>query len=212
MISIKVFPFNAFQVNTYVLYDETNNSIIVDAANYDELENDILTNFIKSNNLHVKYHINTHCHVDHVLGGYFVEKNLNTGLTVHKGSKIFLDNAVEQAKMYGFNLEKVAKISEFVEDGDELNFGNSSLTVLFIPGHADGSICLVNYDNRFVITGDVLFKDSIGRTDLPTGNYNMLIENIEKKLFSLPDDFTIFPGHGPSTKIGYEKQNNPFFK
>ncbi len=212
MASIKVFPFNAFQVNTYIIFDETKECVIVDSANYDELENETLFNFIKSNNLIVKYNINTHCHVDHVLGGYFVENCFNIGLTLHKGSKNFLINAIEQAKMYGFNLENTAKISQFVEDGNIINFGNTSLNVLFTPGHADGSICLVNFTNKFVITGDVLFKDSIGRTDLPTGNYDVLIESIDKKLFSLPDDFIVLPGHGLNSKIGYEKRNNPFFK
>jgi len=212
MISIKVFPFNAFQVNTYIIYDETKECVIVDAANYDELENETIFNFIKSNNLTIKNHINSHCHVDHVLGGYFIEKKFDIGLTLHKDSKIFLDNAIEQAKMFGFNLENTARISKYVEDEEFINFGNTSLKVISTPGHANGSICLINFEEKFVLTGDVLFKDSIGRTDLPTGNYEILFESIDKKLFSLPDDFVVLPGHGPSSKIGYEKQNNPFLK
>jgi glyoxylase-like metal-dependent hydrolase (beta-lactamase superfamily II) len=211
MISVKVFPFNAFQVNTYLIYDETKDCIIVDAANYNELEDETLNNFIISNELKIKYHINTHCHVDHVLGGYFVEKKFNVGLTIHNDSKIFLDKAVDQAKMYGFNLKETAKVDKIVNDEEIINFGNTSLKVIHTPGHADGSICLISFDGKFVITGDVLFRDSIGRTDLPTGNYDILINNIEKKIFTLPDDFTILPGHGPSSKIGYEKKNNPFF-
>jgi glyoxylase-like metal-dependent hydrolase (beta-lactamase superfamily II) len=99
---------------------------------------------------------------------------------------------------------------DFIEDGDSIPFGKASLQVLYTPGHADGSVCLVNHEEHYVIAGDVLFRDSIGRTDLPTGNFDVLYKSITTKLFTLPDDYIVFPGHGPETTIGYEKLNNPF--
>jgi len=210
MIKIKKFIFNGFQVNTYILSDETKECIIIDAANYDSSEDAVLVNYIEKENLHPIAQIYTHCHIDHILGSAFVEKKYNIGMGIHAGGKLFLENAAAQAGMYGFNLKATAQIARIINEGDKISFGNSELEVVYTPGHADGSICFINNVQQFVISGDVLFRDSIGRTDLPTGNFDLLQENIIKKLFSLSDVYTVHPGHGPETSIGHEKMNNPF--
>lgn len=210
MITIKQLVFNGFQVNTYILWDETKDCVIVDAANSNDNENQKLANFIEAQGLNPVYHINTHCHVDHVLGGAFVEEKYGIGLSIHPDGFEFLEKAENQAMMFGFNLKSVANVDYWLNEKDIIKFGNSELEVIYTPGHADGSICLINHENEFVITGDVLFQDSIGRTDLPTGDYDVLKNNILNKLFTLPNVYTVYPGHGPETSIGHEKVNNPF--
>ena len=210
MITIKRFAFNAFQVNTYILSDETKECVIVDPANHEKFEDEELANYIKNEGLKPVKMLMTHCHIDHVLGSAFVEKTYNLGITMHKAGEVFLDKAIMQAGVYGFNLKEVAKATSFINEGDKVEFGNSVIDILYTPGHADGSICLVNHKQEFVITGDVLFQDSIGRTDLPTGDYDLLKKNILTKLFTLGDNFIVYPGHGPSTSIANEAMNNPF--
>lgn len=210
MITVNQLVFNGFQVNTYVLSDETKECVIIDAANYDQRENQKLADFIENKGLKPVLHINTHCHVDHVLGGAFVEEKYGIGVSIHPDSNGFILKAKEQAMMYGFNLNKIANTSNFINEGDKIKFGNSELDIIYTPGHAAGSICIISHPDEFVITGDVLFHESIGRTDLPTGDFDMLKNNILTKLFILPDVYTVYPGHGPETSIGHEKGNNPF--
>ncbi|MCX6232521.1 MAG: MBL fold metallo-hydrolase [Bacteroidetes bacterium] len=210
MINIKKFVFNAFQVNTYVLYDETKACVIIDPANYDGFEDKALKDFIEKENLNVKAQLYTHCHIDHVLGSAFVGKTYNVGMSIHEASRGFLEKASSQANVYGFNLKETAKVDHIIKEGDNIIFGNSEMEVVYTPGHADGSVCFINHAQKFVITGDVLFYESIGRSDLPTGNLDLLFESITKKLFTLDDNYTVYPGHGPETSIGHEKVNNPF--
>ncbi len=210
MITVNQLVFNGFQVNTYILSDETKECVIVDAANYEQRENQKLADFIEKNGLKPVLHINTHCHVDHVLGGAFVEEKYGLGVSIHPDSNGFILKAKEQAMMYGFNLNKTANISNFINEGEKIKFGNSELDIIYTPGHAAGSICIISHNDEFVITGDVLFHESIGRTDLPTGDFDLLKNNILNKLFTLPDVYTVYPGHGPETSIGHEKGNNPF--
>ncbi len=210
MITVNQLVFNGFQVNTYILSDETKECVIIDAANYDQRENQKLADFIENKGLKPVLHINTHCHVDHVLGGAFVEEKYGLGVSIHPDSNGFIIKAKEQAMMYGFNLNKIANISNFINEGDKIKFGNSELDIIYTPGHAAGSICIISHPDEFVITGDVLFQESIGRTDLPTGDFDLLKNNILTKLFTLPDVYTVYPGHGPETSIGHEKGNNPF--
>lgn len=209
-MNIHSFSFNAFQVNTYIIWDETKECIIVDAACYQEFEKKELKDFLAHNGLKPVKLLNTHCHIDHILGNPYIEMEFGLRPYIHAAGKVFLQNAVEHAWSFGFELEKVVDPIGFVEDGEEISFGNSRLKVLYTPGHADGSICLLSEESGFVVTGDVLFNGSIGRTDLPTGDFNLLIESITNKLLSLPSDITVFPGHGPSSSIGDEKMHNPF--
>lgn len=210
MINIKIFIFNSFGVNSFVLHDETGDCIIIDPGCSNSAEREKLQSYISGKKLKPTALINTHFHIDHILGNHFVCKTYNLVPTGHKGSKHFWENASDYGSMFDLELDEIRKPEIFVEDGDTVQFGNSQLEVRYTPGHADGSICLVNHEQKFVIAGDVLFQESIGRTDLPTGNYDVLMDSIEKKLFSLGNEYTVYPGHGPETSIGHEKMANPF--
>lgn len=210
MIKIKQFVFNSFQENTYIMYDETGECIIVDPGCYEDFEKTQLQDFISNNNLKPVKLINTHSHVDHILGNNFVTDTYGLDLTIHKEGLDFHKSARDHAMVFGLVVEKQVEPKNFIDEGDEISFGNSKLEVLYTPGHVDGHICLLNRKQKFIIVGDVLFQMSIGRTDLPTGSYDLLLQNISEKLMTLPDDFVVYPGHGPETTIGYERKNNPF--
>lgn len=210
MISIKIFVFNPFQVNTYLLHDETKECVIIDAGCHEEYEKAELLDYINSNGIIPVRIINTHVHTDHVLGNAYVCNHYGLGWEAHEGGKFLWDLSREFSTALQIKLEDIGTPESTFKDGDIIKFGNSELEVLYTPGHAAGSACFVNHEQRFVISGDVLFRDSIGRTDLPTGNYKTLLDSIKNKLFSLDDDYVVYPGHGPETTIGYEKANNPF--
>lgn len=210
MIKIQTFVFNGFQENTYLLYDESNEAIIIDPGCYSSSEQTELVNFVSKNKLKVVKLLNTHCHIDHILGNNFVCKKFDVDLYIHQLDLPTLHATAEYGQMFGFNVDKSPEPAHFLNDGDQVTFGNSSLKVLFVPGHAPGHVVFVSNEQKFVINGDVLFKGSIGRTDLPGGEYNTLINSIKTKMFALPDDFTVHTGHGPTTTIGYEKKYNPF--
>jgi len=209
---IKVFVFNLISVNTYVISNNAKECIIVDAGCYSAKEEKEIDDYISSHKLRPVRLITTHCHFDHILGNTHIEKKYGIGIEIHKGGVEFLRASVGYASVFGFNLTEIQKASSFLEEGDKIKFGDVTLEVINTPGHANGSICLINHDEKYVLTGDVLFNSSIGRTDLPTGDYDILISSIKNKLFSLPDDYKVYPGHGEPTTIGFEKANNPFFK
>lgn len=210
MIKIQTFIFNGFQENTYLLYDETNEAVIIDPGCYSSSEQIELVNFVTKNNLKVVKLLNTHCHIDHVLGNNFVCKKFNVDLSIHQLDLATLHATTEYGHLYGFNVDKSPEPTHFLNEGDKITFGNSTLDVLFTPGHAPGHVVFVNHEQKFVINGDVLFRGSIGRTDLPSGDHHTLLDSIRTKLFVLPNNFTVHTGHGPTTTIGYEKQYNPF--
>jgi len=210
MIILKNFVFNPFQVNTYVLYDETKKCIIVDPACMDEIEKNELSQFIETHNLLPLKLFNTHTHFDHIAGNRFVAEKYQINLEVHKDSLNILHSARASAEIFGFDLIESVEPSAFINDGDIIKFGNSELEVLYTPGHVDGSVCFYSKNDNFVISGDVLFNLSIGRSDLPTGNHKFLIESIKSKLVVLPGNTIVYPGHGLFTTIGYEIENNPF--
>lgn len=212
MISIRKFVFNTFMVNTYLLYDETGAGLIVDAACYEAREQDELSAFIAGNGIRLERNINTHCHVDHVLGNNFVAETWGIRPEFHEKSLPFFDILHEVGSSFGYLVGKVPEPVRFLDDGETIRWGNSSLEVLYTPGHAEGSVCLYSPAQGFVITGDVLFRDTIGRTDLPSGNLDQLLAAIRDRLFTLPDKTVVLPGHGPETTIGYEKMNNPFVR
>ncbi|MCF8297806.1 MAG: MBL fold metallo-hydrolase, partial [Saprospiraceae bacterium] len=153
---------------------------------------------------------NTHCHIDHILGNNFVSLKYDLLPIIHKAGLPFLYKSVNQALTYGFEIDEAVLPKQFIDETDTIKFGNSELKIIYSPGHADGSICIYSEAQKFIIVGDVLFYGSIGRTDLPTGNYNMLIDNIQTKLFALADDYKVYCGHGPATSIGFEKIENPY--
>ncbi|MBI4946964.1 MAG: MBL fold metallo-hydrolase [Bacteroidetes bacterium] len=210
MIQIQAFTFNPFEENTYILYDETKECVIIDPGCYNDHERQELADFIKSEELKPVKLLNTHGHIDHVCGNSFVAKKYNIGLEMHKEDLQALHSLPQVSHLYGLNAEESIEPTVFLNEGDIIKFGNSSLEIFFIPGHSPGSICFVSKEDRFVIGGDVLFHGSIGRTDLPGGDHEALLLNIREKLFVLGDDFIVFPGHGEQTSIGFEKKYNPF--
>lgn len=210
MINVHYFTFNGFQENTYVLFDDTKDCVIIDPGCYSSSEQQQLSEFIKENGLKPVKLLNTHCHIDHILGNNFIAKTYNIGLEMHAADLPTLHATPEYGHLYGFNVDKSPEPSTLLADRDIVKFGNSELEVLFTPGHAPGHIVFVSHQDQFVINGDVLFQGSIGRTDLPGGNFDTLIHSIKTKLFTLPDHYRVYTGHGDSTTIGYEKMNNPF--
>jgi len=210
-MEINQITFNPFQENTFILWDETKECIIIDPGCYEKNEKEYLSNFIESNNLKPVKLINTHCHIDHILGNKFVSEKWKIDLYMNKKDLPLLEGAGDIAKMYGFENYKGSPYPKyFLEEGDILEFGESKLEILFTPGHAPGHICLYNKEDKFIVSGDVLFNGGIGRTDLPGGNYDTLINSIKTKLLCLQDDTEVFCGHGPSTSIGKERLDNPF--
>ena len=210
-MKVKSFTFNPFKENSYVVYDYTKECIIIDPGCYSEKERTELRRFITSEGLKPVKLINTHCHIDHVLGNKFVSELWDLELYMHKEDLPLLENAVGVSKMYGLeDYEGSPSPNHFLAQGDTLNFGDSSFDILFTPGHAPGHICLLSKKEGFIIAGDVLFNGSIGRTDLPGGDYDTLIESIKTKLLPLDENTIVYCGHGPSTSIGKEKMSNPF--
>ena len=212
-MQIKSFTFNPFQENTYVVYDETKECIIIDPGCYTEQERIELKRFITSEGLKPVKLINTHCHIDHVLGNKFVSELWDLELYMHKEDLPLLENAGNIGKMYGMeDYEGSPYPKHFLAQNNTLTFGESSFKILFTPGHAPGHICLYSKENNLVIAGDVLFQGSIGRTDLPGGDHSTLINSIITQLFPLPNETQVFCGHGPFTNLGYEKEHNPFLQ
>ena len=210
MISLKKFTFNPYQENTYVLYDETGECVIIDPGMYDGAEQNQLVNFIREKNLKPTQLLNTHCHIDHVLGNKFVFDQWGLKPQFHKGELFVLQAVASYAPQMGMNYELSPEPEKFLEEAGNVNFGNSTLELVFAPGHSPAHLCFYAAAENFLIGGDVLFYQSIGRTDLPGGNHQQLIKSIKETVFLLPDNCEVFPGHGPSTTIGFEKMNNPF--
>jgi glyoxylase-like metal-dependent hydrolase (beta-lactamase superfamily II) len=210
MIQIKRFVFNPIEVNTYLLYDETRECVIIDPGCYGADEEKTLSGFIEENRLKPVLLVNTHCHFDHILGNHYASATYGLEIHGHEGGRELWEKASAYTAMFGLKADSLANPGRFITDGDLLKFGNSSLKVLYTPGHAAGSVCLYHDGQKFVITGDVLFRGSIGRTDLPTGDYDTLRESIYSKLFTLDDATVAYPGHGQETTIGAERISNPF--
>jgi len=210
LIKIQSFVFNPFQENTYVIYDDTKEVVVVDPGCYDEDEKKELADFIVENDLSVKKLLNTHCHIDHVLGNLFIKEKFNTKLYIHPTEEFVLNAQKVLAPHYGMHRYEEAAPDFFLKEGDRVEFGDQEFLVLFVPGHSPGHIAFYNEREKVVFAGDVLFQNSIGRTDLPGGNFDTLINSIHQKLFTLPDDVSVYPGHGGPTLIGNEKRTNPF--
>lgn len=210
MIHLKSFVFNPFMENTYVLYDDSGECIIIDPGCYERQEQQNLTNFIKEKDLKVKALYNTHCHIDHVLGNSFVKDKYKVKLLTSRIEEQLLTAVSSYASNYGFHQYHAARIDEYIDEGQQIKFGNSTLEILLVPGHSPGHLVFYNNNENICIGGDVLFQRSIGRTDLPGGDHNTLIKNIHQKMFSLNDKMVVYPGHGEATTIGDEKKYNPF--
>jgi len=212
MINIKSFTFNPFSENTYVLHDESGEAVIIDPGCYDKEEFQELYNYIENNGLKPVKIINTHAHIDHVLGVAGLKRKYIIPFSLHKTDEPLLKAVKTYSSNYGFSQFDEPEIDSYLGEGDIVTFGNSSLKVIFVPGHAPGHVAFVNDEQHFVIAGDVLFRQSIGRTDLPGGDMKTLLNSIRTQLFTLADDYAVYAGHMQPTTIGFEKKNNPFLK
>ena len=209
-MQIKKLTFNPIQENMYVIYDDSKECIIVDPGCYFHQEKEELRSFIEENELKPVKLINTHCHLDHICGNKFVAETWSLKLEANKLDEYNLQRSIEAGILYNMPIEPSPPIEVDLKEGEEIRFGNSRLAILFTPGHSSGSISFYSEAHKFLIAGDVLFRMSIGRTDLPGGDFDTLIETIKSKLMILPKDVIVYSGHGEETTIGYEMKNNPF--
>jgi hydroxyacylglutathione hydrolase len=209
MLSVKVFTFNQFQENTSIVYcDDTLEAAVIDPGCYETSERNQLTEFIKKKNLKVVRLLNTHGHVDHVLGNFFVKNNFQVSLGIHELDLPTLKAVEVYAPSYGYPSYEPTNADYYLSDHETIMIGNGKLEVVFAPGHAPGHVVFYAQSEKFVIGGDTLFQNGIGRTDLPGGDFQTLVNSIKTRLFTLPKDVIIFPGHGPNTSVGYELENN----
>jgi len=212
MLQVKFFTFSPVQENTYVLFNEQNNALIIDPGCYFSAEQEMLKKFLQSQQLTAVQLLNTHCHLDHVFGNKWVHEEFGLELYLHPDEEMMLQFAPESGKQWGLAFENYNGPLHFLNEGDIIRLNDDALKVIAAPGHSPGSICFYCEAQNFIIGGDVLFRESIGRTDLPGGNHEQLIKNIKEKLFVLPDETVVYPGHGMPTTIGHEKENNPFLR
>ncbi len=210
MTKVEIITCNPFMENGFIIHDETKECVIIDPGCNNEQERKKYSDFIEKNDLKPVKLINTHCHLDHICGNRFIADKYHLKLESHKGEQVVLDAAENHGKMFGFTFEKSPDIEVFLKAGDTVSFGNTSFKVLYTPGHSPASISFYCEKENFVIAGDVLFQMGIGRFDLPGGDFDTLIESIKTQLMTLPDDTTVYPGHGPATNIGFERSNNPY--
>ncbi|MEM7103066.1 MAG: MBL fold metallo-hydrolase [Bacteroidota bacterium] len=212
MTHVAKFVFSPFQENTYVLYDDTKECIIMDPGCQEIAEKQMLREFIESNGLKPVRLILTHCHIDHIFGNRFVYETWGLKPEIHKDELPVLEFGSKIAEMYGLRYEPSPEPAGFLSEADVVEFGESRLEILFTPGHSPASLSFYCKDHDFIISGDVLFSGSIGRTDLPGGSFETLSESIRTQLYTLDDKTKVYSGHGPETTIGFEKINNPFVK
>jgi hydroxyacylglutathione hydrolase len=210
MLQIKSFVFSPIQENTYLLHNELKECIIIDPGCYFDDEKNKLQDFITKSGLKPTMLLNTHCHLDHVFGNKFVSETYGLTLHLHEKEKQVLSFAPASGLMYNMPFDNYTGEFILLKEGDKIVVGTDELEVIEAPGHSPGSICFYCKKQQFVIGGDVLFQRSIGRSDLPGGNHQTLLNSIRQKLFVLPDDTKVYSGHGDPTSIGEEKLYNPF--
>lgn len=210
MLKVQSFTFNPVQENTYVVYNENRECCIIDPGCYFTAEQEALTAFIEKEELTPILLLNTHCHLDHIFGNRFVHEKWGLELHLHQKEKVVLDHGPASGDMYQLPFRNYEGALHWLEEGVELKIGSDALQVFFTPGHSPGSVSFYSEADKFVIAGDVLFQGSIGRTDLPGGDFDTLARSIRTRLYTLPDDVTVYSGHGPETTIGAEKRTNPF--
>ncbi len=211
-MNLRKFVFNPFQENTYVVWDDVLNCAIIDPGCSDGYERSELVAFIESEKLKPMKLLNTHCHIDHVLGNKFVSEKYGLGLEMHQLDLPVLNAVPNYGANFGFDTGPMVQPGVFLEAGQTIKVGSIELEILFVPGHSPGSVCFYHVVSKQIIVGDALFYGSIGRTDLPGGNHAQLIRSIKSELLTLPEDVKVHSGHGPSTNIGFEKANNPFLQ
>jgi len=212
MIEVQSFTFNPFQENTYLLINSEKDCWIVDPGMYEASEHELVTEFISREGLTPRAIMNTHTHTDHIFGVQAMKERYSIPFLAHRDDLPVLQNAAASAQLFGFTMPDSPSPDGYITAGEPLMLGNDLLEVRFTPGHSPGSIVFYSAAYGWVISGDVLFYQSIGRSDLPGGNHETLLQSIRTEMFSLPDATKVFPGHGPATTIGFEKAHNPFMK
>jgi hydroxyacylglutathione hydrolase len=210
MIYVKVLVFNPFGENTYIASDDTGECVIIDPGCETAAEQEELKAIMERNRLRPVKIINTHCHIDHILGSAYVKNTYSVPFIIHRLELPLLASAEQQRIIFGLEKGETVNPDLFVDEGDIIKFGESELMVLHIPGHSPGGISLVNNKSKIAFTGDTLFQGSIGRSDLPGGDHNLLVKSIKDKLFALDPATIVYPGHGPATTVGEESRYNPF--
>jgi hydroxyacylglutathione hydrolase len=210
MIAVKTFIFNPFQENTYVVHDDSQQCLIIDPGCHSLAEQEAITRFIADQQLTPIALINTHCHIDHILGVDYLKQHYSIPFRAHEAEKPLLLHASQQALFYGLDYEGSPEPDGFLKEGDTVEAGTARFVILHIPGHSPGSVALYSEAEKKAFVGDVLFQGSIGRTDLPGGDYETLISGIKEKLMILDPDTVVYSGHGPQTTIGHESNTNPF--
>ncbi len=208
---VKTFTFNPFQENTYLVYDETNEAIVIDCGCILDYEKKAFQQYVIENELKIVKVMNTHLHLDHQFGNKFLNNTYNIAPLAHIEDEFLLENVKSQGAMFGIPVKEDAQmLSGYISDNEQFKFGNTSFIAFHVPGHSPGSVAFYFEKDNAVFVGDVLFKGSIGRTDLPKGDYATLIRSIQKRLLPLPDSTVVYSGHGPTTTIREEKSNNPY--
>lgn len=212
MLQIQGFVFNFASENTYILYNENKNAWLIDPGNMSPQETQAIDHFITENGLHIQKILLTHAHIDHVLGLQWAFDKFKVPVYLHQEDQEVLDMLQASGMRFGMNIDPVKVETQYVTEGEELDLDGEKFKIYHVPGHSPGSVVYHNENQKFIISGDVLFEGSIGRTDLYKGNYEQLIDGIKTKLFILDPETQVFSGHGNPTSIGFEKQYNPFFK
>lgn len=210
---IQAFEFSPFSENTYIIADDaTRDAVIIDPGCYEQAEKEALSQFITSNQLNVRYLLLTHAHLDHVFGVAYVKRKYNVKAYLHERDQVIFDDVPTRCAVFGLRGYEPSEIDAHIKEGDQIKFGSIVLDVVFVPGHAPGHVAYINHAERYVVGGDVLFQRSIGRTDFPYSNHADLVNSIRTEFYTLPDNYTVYAGHGEPTTIGQEKQSNPFVR
>ncbi len=210
MLKIKSFTFNPYQENTYLIFDDSKEAVVVDPGNYEAYENELISNFIDENKLQLKKIILTHCHIDHCLGNKYLNEKYGAELLIPFDDSDLYKNVENIATLFGFANYSHLDENKYLKEKDKIEFGNIKLDVLFLPGHSPGHLAFYYKNDNVCFSGDVLFYNSIGRTDLPGGDHDTLINSIKNKLFLLNPNTIIYPGHGQKTILKNEMKDNPF--
>ncbi len=210
---LKTFPVNPFEMNCYVYHDEkSGEGVIIDPGAYTHDEKEEILEYIRSNNITIKYIINTHGHIDHIMGNKWAKDSFEVPVLMHEADMPLINSSLEQANMYGIAFPQPPEPDKFISEDDTITFDGCTLSILHTPGHSPGGICLVDEKEKLIIAGDCVFHGSIGRTDLWMGDMEQLVDAIKTKIFKYPDDFVLYPGHYEKTTVGEEKNLNPFLK
>jgi glyoxylase-like metal-dependent hydrolase (beta-lactamase superfamily II) len=210
---IQAFEFSPFSENTYVIADDaTRDAVIIDPGCYEQAEKEALSQFITSNQLTVRHLLLTHAHLDHVFGVAYVKRKYNVKAYLHELDQMVYNDVPTRCAVFGLRGYEPSEIDAHLTEGDQIKFGSIVLDVVFVPGHAPGHVAYINHAERYIVGGDVLFQRSIGRTDFPYSNHADLVNSIRTEFYTLPDDYTVYAGHGEPTTIGQEKRSNPFVR